>query len=326
MSLTLRAVLLDDRPLSRPIEACFGHEGGTIGRADQNTLTLPDPLRYISRHQARISCASTGFVVENIGSPNPVAVRGEPLPHGRCVPLRHRDQLCIGTYVLEAIVLPDEGDAASASPLAAAEGTAAVAAGLDADLWAAFREGAGLHLEADAGARAACMRAAGQVLRHAVAGLLELMCAQPLPPRAVPRAAGAAPLSNPLKVVPDAQAALELLLMRAQPGFLDGPDAVAEALEELVAQALATEAGTRAARDGVLRRFAPAALEERLHEAAVAPPWWPAQRQARLWVQYGRLFERLRGQAQADFDALFGQAFALAYEDQLQRLRRDKAC
>lgn len=322
MSLTLRALLLDDRPLSRPIEACFGREGGTIGRADGNTLALPDPLRYISRHQARISRTATDFVIENIGSANPVAVRGEPLPHGHSVPLRHRDQLCIGAYVLEAMVLPDEGDAAPAAPLAAA----AVAAGLDAGLWEAFCEGAELHLDADPGTRAACMRAAGQVLRHAVEGLLELMCAQPLPPPALLRAVGAASLSNPLKVAPDAQAALELLLMRAHPGFLDGPDAVAEALEELIAQALATGAGTCAARDGVLRRFAPPVLEARLHAAAVAPPWWPAQRRARLWVQYGLLFEHLRDQARADFDALFGQAFALAYEDQLRRLRRDKAC
>ncbi len=327
MSLTLRAVLLDDRPLSRPIEACFGREGGTIGRADENALALPDPLRYISRHQARISLTAMGFVIENIGSANPVAVRGEPLLHGHRVPLRHRDQLCIGAYVLEAVVQPDEGEAAPVAPLgaAAAEG-AAVAAGLDAGLWAAFCEGAELCLEADRGTRAACMRVAGQVLRNAVAGLLELMCAQPLPPRALLGAVGATALCNPLKVAPDAQAALELLLMRTQPGFLDGPDAVAEALEELIAQVLATGVGTRAARDGVLRRFAPPALEARLHDAGAAPPWWPAQRQARLWVQYGLLFEHLRSQAQADFDTLFGQAFALAYEDQLQRLRRDRAC
>ncbi|WP_028998375.1 type VI secretion system-associated FHA domain protein [Azohydromonas australica] len=317
MSLTLRAVLLDDRPLSRPIAACFGREGGTIGRADENTLALPDPLRYISRHQARVSCTAAGFVIENIGSANPVAVRGEPLRHGHCVPLHDRDQLCIGAYVLEAIVLPDEGAAASA----AAGVAVGPDAGLDEALWNAFCEGAGLHPAADPGTRAGCMRAAGQVLRHAVSGLLELMCAQPLP-----RVAGASALSNPLKVAPDVQVALELLLMRADPGFLDGPDAVAEALEELIALALATGAGTRAARDGVLRRFAPPALEARLHDAAVAASWWPAQRRARLWVQYGLLFEHLRDQARADFDTLFGQAFALAYEDQLRRLRRDRAC
>lgn len=321
MSLILRAVLLDDRPLSRPIAACFGCEGGTIGRADENTLALPDPLRYISRRQARISRTATGFVIENIGSANPVVVRGEPLPHGHCVPLHDRDQLCIGAYVLEAAVLPDEGAAAPVAPLAAAGGAAGPDADLDEALWNAFCEGAGLRPEADPGTRAGCMRAAGQVLRHAVSGLLELMCAQPLP-----RVAGASALSNPLKVAPDVQAALELLLMRAHPGFLDGPDAVAEALEELIALALATGAGTRAARDGVLRRFAPPALEARLHDAAVAASWWPAQRRARLWVQYGLLFEHLRDQARADFDTLFGQAFALAYEDQLQRLRRDRAC
>ena len=331
MSLTLRAVLLDDRPLSRPIEACFGREGGTIGRADENTLALPDPLRYISRRQARISFTAAGFVIENIGSANPIAVRGEPLPQGHCAPLRHHDQLRIGAYVLEAVEVPDEGEAVPAASLAvpaevptmrAADGAAAA----DAGLWEAFCEGAGLGFEADPGTTAACLRAAGQVLRHVAAGLLELMCVQSLPARGLPCGVDTNALSNPLKVAPDTQAVLEMLLLPALPGFLDGPQAVAQALQELTAQAVATGAGTRAARDGVLRRFAPPALEARLH--AAAPQWWPVQRRARLWVQYGLLFEHLRDQAQVDFDTLFGQAFALAYAEQLQlqRLRRDRAC
>jgi FHA domain-containing protein len=158
-----------------------------------------------------------------------------------------------------------------------------------------------------------------------VAGLLELLCVQPLAPR-TPRgsSSGSNALSNPLKVAPDAQAALELLLLPPLRGFLDGPEAMAEALEELLAQASATGAGTRAARSGMLRRFVPASLEDRLAAADAPPPWWPVQRQARLWAQYCRHFELLRDQAQADFDALFGQAFVAAYEQRLQALRQEK--
>jgi predicted component of type VI protein secretion system len=316
MSLTLRAVLLDDRPLSRPLEACFDGEGGTIGRADHNTLALPDPLRYISRRQARVSRTPGGFVIENIGSADPMAVRGQPLPHGHSVPLRHRDQLRIGPYLLEAVEEPGNAVPVPAAPLPEP------APGLDAGLWSAFCEGAGVRFEADPSTTAERLHAAGRLLRHAVAGLLELLCVQPLPP-CTPRG-GSSALSNPLKVAPDAQAALELLLLPPLRGFLDGPQAMAEALEELLAQASATGAGTRAAREGMLRRFVPAALEDRLAAGDAAPPWWPAQRQARLWTQYCRHFGLLHDQAQADFDAFFGQAFVAAYEQRLQGLRQER--
>jgi FHA domain-containing protein len=257
-------------------------------------------------------------VIENIGSANPIAVRGEPLLHGHSVPLRHRDQLRIGAYLLEAVEEPGDAVPTPAAP------RSEPAPGLDAGLWSAFCEGAGLRFEADPGTTAQRLHAAGRLLRHTVAGLLELLCVQPLPPR-TPRggSSGRHALSNPLKVAPDAQAALELLLLPPLRGFLDGPEAMAEALEELLAQASATGAGTRAAREGMLRRFVPASLEDRL-AADAAPPWWPAQRQARLWAQYCRHFELLRDQAQADFDALFGQAFVAAYEQRLQALRQAK--
>lgn len=318
MSLTLRAVLLDDRPLTRPLEARFGAEGGTIGRAEGNTLALPDPLRYISRRQARVSHTAAGFVIENIGSAHPITVRGEPLPHGHCVLLRHRDPLRIGTYLLE--VSEEAADGAAAKPAMA---SAEPVPGLDAGLWSAFCEGAGLRFEADPGTSAQRLFAAGQLLRFAVAGLLELLCVQPLSPRTA-RVSGSSAPSNPLKVAPDVQAALELLLLPPLRGFLDGPQAMAEALDELLAQATATGAGTRAARDGMLRRFAPSALQQRLEAADTPAPWWPAQRQARLWAQYQQHYELLRDQAQADFDALFGQAFVAAYEQRLQWLRQEK--
>ena len=55
MTLTLRAVSLNDQPLTQPITAHFDLHGGTIGRADHNTLALPDPERHISREQAEIT-------------------------------------------------------------------------------------------------------------------------------------------------------------------------------------------------------------------------------------------------------------------------------
>ncbi|QPF75649.1 type VI secretion system-associated FHA domain protein TagH [Roseateles sp. DAIF2] len=103
MPLILRAVSLNDLPLTQPITALFDAQGGTIGRADHNTLALPDPERHISRQQAEIRAGASGFLICNVGSANPITVRGQPLPQGQTMPLAHRDEVRIGGYLLEVI-------------------------------------------------------------------------------------------------------------------------------------------------------------------------------------------------------------------------------
>jgi FHA domain-containing protein len=103
MTLTLRAVSLNDQPLTQPITARFDLQGGTIGRADHNTMALPDPERHISREQAEIIGGLGGFVIRNVGSSNPILVRNQPLAHGESAPLLHKDQVRIGRYLLEVV-------------------------------------------------------------------------------------------------------------------------------------------------------------------------------------------------------------------------------
>ena len=110
MTLTLRAVSLNDLPLSQPITARFDATGGTIGRADNNTMALPDPERHISRQQAEISAGAGGYVIRNVGSANPITVSGQAVSQGQSVPLRHLDQVRIGGYLLE---VQSEADADS---------------------------------------------------------------------------------------------------------------------------------------------------------------------------------------------------------------------
>lgn len=103
MTLTLRAVSLNDQPLTQPITAHFAAEGGSVGRGDHNTLALPDPERHISRHHAEISVSGSGYEIRNVGSSNPIIVRGQALARGESAPLAHRDQVRIGGYLLEVI-------------------------------------------------------------------------------------------------------------------------------------------------------------------------------------------------------------------------------
>jgi len=114
MTLTLRAVSLNEQPLTQPISAHFDAKGGTIGRHDDNTLALPDPERHISRRQAEIRAEAAGYTIRNVGSANPIVIRGQPLGRGESTALSHRDQVRIGGYLLEVI---DQEDGTEASTI-----------------------------------------------------------------------------------------------------------------------------------------------------------------------------------------------------------------
>ena len=562
MTLTLRAVSLNEQPLTQPISAHFDAKGGTIGRHDDNTLALPDPERHISRRQAEIRAAASGYTIRNVGSANPIVIRGQPLGRGESAALAHRDQVRIGGYLLE--VIDEEGDAEAstitrgrasveasvptparsspptprgaaapanlggpfadlalpasdndpfadllgpgaapgqaapwrpeatpaprrlqppaaekdafaellppaagvmasspawgpsaltqetpklphdfdpfaprpASPAVAhgeeggggafddlipgarptaidsvaalqADGGDALAGFLDppvpgeadspkprdlagavstdplealfgtpaparpqatrrddtpelraaylppaarprpaspdqpaampvqaeaphaaartheTELWAAFCAGAGVSVEAPPTPEV--MRVVGSLLRNAIEGTLRLMEVRRMTKHEL-RAQVTVIKSrdnNPLKFSPDAQVALDQLLKPPVRGFLPGPAAMTDAMHDLVGHSIGTMAGTRAALEGVLDRFAPGELEAKLEGRSVLDSVFPAKRQARLWNLYLQKFEAIRGEAKDDFDSLFGKAFVAAYEQQLDRLESE---
>jgi FHA domain-containing protein len=102
MTLTLLAVSLNERPLSQPITAHFDSRGGTIGRADHNTMALPDPERHVSRLQAEIVASGSAFLIRNVGAANPIVVAGRPVACGETANLAHGDEVRIGGYLLQA--------------------------------------------------------------------------------------------------------------------------------------------------------------------------------------------------------------------------------
>lgn len=315
MTLTLRAVSLNDQPLSQPITARFDLHGGTIGRADHNTMALPDPERHISREQAEIIAGQAGYVIRNVGSSNPIVVRDELLAQGESAPLLHNDHVRIGRYLLE--VIDDATPAAPGVPAPASDAAA---------LWGAFCEGAGVRMAPPQGADPELMRLAGSLLRATVDGMLQLMAVRAAARLELPAQVPAiqARISRPGAFSPDAQSALEHLLQPPAGGLLPGPAAVTEAMDDLVGHAIGTMAGTRSALEGVLARLAPQSLEARLVGQTMLDSLLPMARKAKLWELFRQHYEGIRAEAQKDFHALFGKAFLAAYEQQLEQLRRER--
>ncbi len=98
--IVLRVLSYNGAPADGP-QAQFDEIGGSIGRADNNQLVLPDPERTISRVHARIVFRAGGYAVVDNGS-NPISVNGQVVGAGREQPLKPGDQLQIGGYVLAA--------------------------------------------------------------------------------------------------------------------------------------------------------------------------------------------------------------------------------
>ncbi len=535
MTLTLRAVSLNDLPLSQPITASFDERGGTIGRADNNTMALPDPERHISRQQAEIRADRGGFLIRNVGSANPILVRNQTLSFGETAPLLCSDRLRIGGYLLEVLddvraestvlrapvttespatgsneqaslraplsssnpfadlfgasspgaapanrpatgrgataarldkepYLPDDFDPFAApppapaaaprpdsdepagvfedlfpranapsidemfdlrpgdgrdpladfaaetparpreegdprlqslssdplvlfgappapppvaqatpdrtpdlhaafvppavavarpqpvrvpvpvaapapvtvpipAPVAAARPTAVAAPVVAAApavaataAWEAFCDGAGVTLESQPCGDVEALRTAGLLLRQAVEGMLRLLAM-----RSTTRSEMHADMTlirahgnNPLKFTLDPQSAVEQMLRPPMRGFLPGPAAVADAMNDLVGHAIGTMTGTRAALDGMLERFAPQQLESRLASKGMLDALVPMGRKAKLWELYLQRYDGIREDALGNFHELFGRAFLEAYEQQVDQLRHEQ--
>ncbi len=100
MNLVIRALTLDNKPVSEVLTGSFGPHGGTIGRSDTNTIALPDPERHISRLQAEVIVEGEQYLIRNAGAANPILLNGRTLAPGERAALTDRDELQIGGYVL----------------------------------------------------------------------------------------------------------------------------------------------------------------------------------------------------------------------------------
>ncbi|RYF42966.1 MAG: type VI secretion system-associated FHA domain protein TagH [Comamonadaceae bacterium] len=95
----LDLISLDGKPLNG-LSRRFEGEGGTIGRDEGNTLSLPDSHRRVSRLHAAIGFPGGVATITNSSAVLPISVGGMQLEGGQAMPLLPGMQLEIGPYVL----------------------------------------------------------------------------------------------------------------------------------------------------------------------------------------------------------------------------------
>lgn len=343
----MQCVALNEDRLSQPLLGRFDQRGGTVGRSDTATFTLPDPERRISRVQAKVLHTDEGYWLENSSAASPVLHNGRLLAAGMRVLLHEDDELRIGGYALRVSF---EDNASSATILrgrTVVQGYEAPAAPNNQGAWArtsatdpstpvrqtrtqvngdalwnAFLDGAGLGPLAVPQPTPELLGSIGAMFSIAVDGLHKLVAMRALAKdemhtdMTVIQGRG----NNPLKFAPDAAVALQALLQPPARGFLDGPAALRDAMVALQSHQVGMAAGMRSAVEAGLQRFDPVKLEARLTARSVFDSLLPAHRRARLWELYLEHYESLRQEAQDDFQHFFGEAFREAYEAQIRKL------
>lgn len=105
-------LVVDNEDGSR-LHASFGLQGGTIGRADHNTLVLSDDARSVSRLHARVEWRAGRFLLVNMGI-NPVLCDGTLVSTADEVELRDGQTLRIGGFVLDVQRIDAQDDPALA--------------------------------------------------------------------------------------------------------------------------------------------------------------------------------------------------------------------
>ena len=164
----------------------------------------------------------------------------------------------------------------------------------------------------------------GAILRETVCGLMEVLLARGdvKGEFRLERTTMGPIENNPLKTPPgrpplNPEEVMALLLVKQKDAYMSPVQAVREGFNDIKAHQLAVVAGIQAALNRLLERFDPGNLEARL-EQSVLDNLWPANRKAKYWDLFTAEYQAIAREAEDDFNQLFGDEFARAYESRLR--------
>lgn len=130
--------------------------------------------------------------------------------------------------------------------------------------------------------------------------------------------------NNPLKFLPTGSSVLAQIFGPHMPGFQNGPEAIADAFQDLRSHELAMMAGTQAAVRGLFDRFDPRFLQAQLQSQGRANAFFKSQRDARLWTMYRSRYEWLKEEIKNQSPTSWGAEFLDAYQDEVQHNSESK--
>lgn len=192
----------------------------------------------------------------------------------------------------------------------------------------AFAQGAQLELpkmsDEDAEAH---LRTLGEIYRIVVQGMMEVLAARASVKNEfrVEQTMIQPVQNNPLKFSLSVDNAMENLLVKRGPGYMSPVTAMQEGFSDIQAHQIASLAGMQSALKSVLARFDPEHLGDRLQKSSLLGGLLLGSRKAKYWDTFQSLYREIASEAEDDFQKLFGQAFAEAYEQEIKKKSKGKA-
>ncbi|NJM10676.1 MAG: type VI secretion system-associated FHA domain protein TagH [Synechococcaceae cyanobacterium SM1_2_3] len=186
----------------------------------------------------------------------------------------------------------------------------------------AFLEGAGLpHARLSDDQLPEIMKNLGAIFRETTQGLMEILLARgDIKGEFRLDRTNIGPIeNNPLKTPPGQppltpEEVMTLLLIRRQGAYMSPVQAVREGFNDIKAHQLSVMAGIQSALNRLLQRFDPSNLETRLQQT-VLDSILAANRKAKYWDLFTAEYRTIAHEAEEDFNELFGDEFARAYEE-----------
>ncbi|NOQ79084.1 MAG: type VI secretion system-associated FHA domain protein TagH [Gammaproteobacteria bacterium] len=116
MKLKLHVTSYKGATPSDSLSISLNQQSATIGRLEDNTLVLPDAMRYLSGHHARIEYRAPDYYIVDT-STNGVFINHSPTPlgHGNSVKLQNQGLLSIGDYDI-AVEISEESQEIPVTP------------------------------------------------------------------------------------------------------------------------------------------------------------------------------------------------------------------
>jgi FHA domain-containing protein len=288
-----------------------GHEIDTDREYDLQSGDEIHVGLFVLRAEALIRPASTS------------AVASQPAPRPTAVLLPKQEPAFITSHAATVVAMQRPSNVAPA-PVAAPSNEAPAQSAEHHALIQAFLNGAGIpSVTLSQGLTPELMEMLGKLVAISVQGTMDLNALRALVKREVKAEVTQVVVrnNNPLKFLPDSETVLTQMFRKRMPGFMNPIEAMEDAYEDLHAHQLGVVAGMRAAMADMLKRMDPEKLEGKVKDQSFLGAVIPANRKAKLWELYIELFERLNVEVQDDYQALFGQAFLDAYEQETDRVR-----
>jgi type VI secretion system FHA domain protein len=126
--------------------------------------------------------------------------------------------------------------------------------------------------------------------------------------------------NNPLKFSMNAEDALHNLFVKRNPGYLPAVEAFQEGFRDVAYHQMAMLAGIRTAFNSMLAKFDPEHLEEVYERKLKRTALIAMGNRLKYWELYRTQFEEIEKDRETHFQLLFGEEFAKAYSEQLQKL------